>query len=123
MSASINTISEVYIALEEGNIGKLLTILSSSLKVYTASCMGGGISACEAILKQIHTFYRPGSAIKKTVGCMIEHDNMVIVPGNISINGIDSMPCADIWHFEHNKPSYVIFYYKDPTELSEYLQR
>lgn len=125
MSPSLKKIHEIYAALELGNIGKLLTILASSINVHTARCMGGNSFGREGILKQISIFYRLGSGITKTVAYITEEDNLVIVLGNIQLTGavekVDLMSFTDVWTFENETISKVVFYYRDPELLVEHL--
>jgi ketosteroid isomerase-like protein len=125
MSPSLQTISDVYVSMEQGNIGKLLTILDDSVLVYTAQCMGGNRRGREGILQLIPPFYRPGSSTKKTAGQFIEQGNTVIVLGVIQMKDGEqtdgSMSFADIWFFDNNRISSVVFYYRDPELLFAYL--
>jgi ketosteroid isomerase-like protein len=127
MSPALQTITDVYASMEQGNIGKLLTILDDSVLVYTAQCMGGNRRGREGILQLIPPFYRPGSSISKKAGQFIEQGNMILVLGEIHMKTweeIDSrMSFVDIWFFENNRISSVVFYYRDPELLCGYLAK
>jgi ketosteroid isomerase-like protein len=127
MSPALQTITDIYASMEQGNIGKLLTILDDSVLVYTAQCMGGNRRGREGILQLISLFYRPGSRAPKTAGHYMEQGNTVIVLGDIRMRdweSIDSpMSFADIWVFDNNRIISVVFYYRDPELLCEYLSR
>ena len=125
MTPAIKTISDIYTCMEQGNIGKLLVVLDSSINVQTAECLGGTKPGAEGILQLISMFYRPGVRIKKMVKHIVEHHDKVIVLGNIqtvsSVDNPNQMPFADVWSFENNKIREVVFYYRDPGELCGHL--
>lgn len=127
MHSPLQHITEVYNAMETGNIGKLITILSNPIHVYTAHCMGGNSFGREGILRQISTFYRPGAGISKTVAHLIEKGHMVIALGTICISSsgqtIETMPFADVWSFEEEKISGVVCYYRDAEQLCTHLSK
>jgi hypothetical protein len=125
MTQVLQIILDVYAAMEQGNIGKLVITLDDAVWVYTAQSMGGNRRGREGILQQVPAFYRPGSGIKKLADRFIEQDNLVIVLGTIQITipgaEFNSMPFADIWSFENSHIRSVIFYYGDPLALFKYL--
>lgn len=127
MSPALQTIIDVYVSMEQGNIGKLLIMLDDSVMVYTAECLGGNRRGREGILQLIPPFYRPGSTIKKTASQFIEQGNTVIVLGVIQMLGWEqpdvNMSFADIWSFDNNRISSVTFYYGDPELLCAYLSK
>ncbi|WP_205514646.1 nuclear transport factor 2 family protein [Longitalea arenae] len=126
MTQALQTIRDLYVSMEQGNIGKLVIALDEAVYVHTAACMGGNRRGREGILQLVPVFYRPGSGIKKVIDHFIEHDSRIIVVGNICITTqsatTDLMPFADIWTLENNNILTVIFYYRDPQELCNYLE-
>ena len=125
MTPALQTIHEIYLSLEQGNIGKLLPLLDNSVEIQTAQCLGGTKMGRDGILQLVSSFYRPGSGISKMVGQIAELDNRVIVIGNVFIDqpktSIEPMPFADVWTFVENRISSAIFYYRDPAELCTHL--
>lgn len=125
MIPPLKQISAIYEYMEQGNIGKLLIAIDDAVMVYTAQCMGGNRRGREGILQLVPAFYRPGTGMKKTVERLIAQDNLVIAVGTIQITGQDAiiilMPFADVWSYDNNKICEVIFYYRNPQELHEYL--
>ena len=127
MTPALKTILEIYASMEQGNLGKLLIVLDDTIHVHTAQCMGGNRRGREGILQLVPAFYRMGTGIKKTTHHFVEQEDRIIVTGNIQITvpgvSTDTMPFADVWSFEDNKISAVIFYYRDPQVLRDYLEQ
>ncbi|HEX6426322.1 MAG TPA: hypothetical protein VF008_01500 [Niastella sp.] len=126
MTAALHTIRDIYISMEQGNIGKLVIALEDTVWVYTAQCMGGNRQGREGILQLVPAFYRPGTGIQKIAAHFFVQGSLVIVMGNIQITPpgivINPIPFADVWSFEDNTIRSVIFYYRDPQELYDYLE-
>lgn len=126
MTPALQSIIDIYALMEQGNIGKLLTMLDDSVWVYTAQCMGGNRRGREGILQLIPVYYRPGSRTPKNPKQFIEQGNTVIVLGEILMKdwqGEDkNMPFADIWVIENARVRSVVFYHRDPELLCEYLE-
>lgn len=125
MAPPLQTIHDIYLCMEQGNIGKLLTILDDSILVFTAACMGGNRRGREGILQLVPVFYRPGTGIAKVVESFSETAHNVVVTGKILLTGTDQvqreMPFADVWIFNGHRMHSAYLYYLDPLELSTFL--
>lgn len=126
MTTSLTLIMDIYAAMQQANIGKLLTMLDNPCTVHTCRCMQKNASGRELILQQIPVFYSPCTEIAKVVETMTEQNNLVTVVGHVRIaadEALDHMPFADIWRIEDNKVSTVYFYYRDPEDFCQHLSR
>jgi len=123
MSSALTITQDLYHAMEQGNIGKLFSLLDQ--KFVIQGPMGTDRKGREGVLDIISSLYRQGKGIKKEIDHFIEYENMVIVLGNIYMNPASStavkMPFVDIWKLQDNRITELQYFYQDPPLLARFL--
>jgi len=125
MSLPLTVTRDLYHAMEQGNIGKLFSLLDP--KFVIQGPMGTERKGREGVLDIISSLYRQGKGIKKEIDHYIEYENMVIVLGNIHMNQAPStaikMPFVDIWKLQDNRIIELQYFYQDPPLLAKFLRQ
>ncbi|GGB01969.1 nuclear transport factor 2 family protein [Puia dinghuensis] len=123
MSLALTITQDLYHAMEQGNIGKIFSLLDQTFVIQGP--IGTDRNGKEGVLDIISSLYRQGKGIKKEIDHFIEHENMVIVLGNIYMNQASSaavkMPFVDIWKLQDNKITELQYFYQDPPLLARHL--
>jgi hypothetical protein len=125
MSQLSKAVEEIYEAMEQGNIGKIISVLDESFTVYLAKSLGGIYQGREGILDVVSKMCSASGKSKKIVENLIEFNNRIIAFGNINFtdgnNSIAAIPFVDVWKIEQNKLLEVQLFYLDAEELVEHL--
>jgi ketosteroid isomerase-like protein len=123
MSSALTVIRDLYHAMEQGNIGKLFSLLDHTFAIQGP--LGTDRTGREGVLDIVSNLYRQGKGIKKEIDHFIEYENMVIVLGNVHMNQTEStavkMPFVDIWKLQDNKITELQYFYQDPPLLARFL--
>jgi hypothetical protein len=123
MSLPLTVIRDLYHAMEQGNIGKVFSLLDQ--KFIIQGPLGTDRTGREGVLDIVSNLYRQGKGIKKEMEHFIEYENMVIVLGNIYMNVGPStavkMPFVDIWKLQENRITELQYFYQDPPLLASFL--
>lgn len=123
MSLALSAVQDLYHAMEQGNIGKLFSLLDQRFVIQGP--VGTDRRGREGILDIISSLYRQGKGIKKEIDHLIEYENMVIALGNIYMNEAAAspvkMPFVDVWKIRENKISELLYFYQDPPLLAKFL--
>lgn len=123
MSLALSAVQDLYQAMEQGNIGRLFSLLDQRFVIQGP--VGTDRRGREGILDIISNLYRQGKGIKKEIDHLIESDNMVIALGNIYMNegGFTpvKMPFVDLWKMREDKISELLYFYQDPPLLAKFL--
>jgi len=123
MSLALTVTRDLYHAMEQGNIGKLFSLLDQ--KFVIQGPIGTDRKGREGVLDIISNLYRQGKGIKKEIDHFIEYENMVIVLGNIYMNHTSStavkMPFVDVWKLQDDRMTELQYFYQDPPLLASFL--
>jgi predicted SnoaL-like aldol condensation-catalyzing enzyme len=125
MSQALKAVEEIYEAMEQGNIGKIISVLDESFAVHLAKSLGGVYQGREGILDVVSKMCGSESKIKKVTESFIDDGNRIIVLGSIELieNDMisDAIPFTDVWKIEQNKLVEVQLFYLDVEKLYTYL--
>lgn len=125
MSLALTVTQDLYHAMEQGNIGKLFTLLDPTFVVQGP--IGTERKGREGVLDIISHLYRQGKGIKKEIDHFVEYEDMVIVLGNIYVNQAQptavKMPFVDIWKLRDNKITELQYFYQDPPLLARFISQ
>jgi translation initiation factor RLI1 len=125
MSQLLNIVQGIYEAMEQGNIGKVIVVLEEDFTLHLADSFGGVYYGREGILDVVSKMCSSSSKSKKVVETFIEHDNKIIVLGNLNFDDdeavIATIPFVDVWKVEQNKLVEVKLFYLDEEKLYTYL--
>jgi len=123
MSSALTVTQDLYHAMEQGNIGKLFSLLDQ--KFVIQGPIATERKGREGILDIISNLYRQGKGIKKEIDHFIGYENMVIVLGNIYMNQAGpvplKMPFVDIWKLRDDRINELQYFYQDPPLLARFL--
>jgi predicted RNA binding protein with dsRBD fold (UPF0201 family) len=122
MSQVLKAVEEIYEAMEQGNIGKIISVLDESFTVHLSKSLGGVYRGREGILDVVSKMCSASSKSKKIVENIIEFDKRIIALGNINFNDDDNksiaaIPFVDVWKIEQNKLVEVQLFYLDAEEV------
>lgn len=124
MSPALSVARDLYHAMEQGNIGKLFSLLDE--KFVIQGPIATERKGREGILDIISDLYRQGKGIKKEIDHFIGYENMVIVLGNIYMNQVEgiplTMPFVDIWKLRDDRITGLQYFYQDPPLLARFLR-
>jgi SnoaL-like domain len=125
MSQALKTIEEIYEAMEQGNIGKIISVLDENFSVRLAKSLGGVYQGREGILDVVSKMCSASGKSKKIVEDIIEFDNRIVALGNINFTDSDKsiaeIPFVDVWKADGDKIMEVQVFYLDAEKLVEYL--
>jgi predicted SnoaL-like aldol condensation-catalyzing enzyme len=126
MSQLLKTVQVIYDAMEQGNMGKIMSVFDENFKVHLAGSLGGVYKGREGILEVISKMCSSSSSSKKVIENIIEINNQVVVLGKINFYDSDDiiaeMPFVDVWKSNENKIVEVQLFYLDAALLNEYLK-
>lgn len=125
MSQALITVEEIYEAMEQGNIGRIISVLDENFSVHLAESLGGVYQGREGILDVVSKMCSASGKLKKIVEKIIESDKQIVALGKVNFNmseGISAvMPFVDVWKVEGNKITEVQVFYLDAEKLHSYL--
>jgi hypothetical protein len=126
MSQALKTVEEIYEAMEQGNIGKIISVLDENFTVYLAKSLGGVYNGREGILDVVSKMCSTSGKLKKIVENIIEFDNRIVALGNINFTDSDKsiaeIPFVDVWKADGDKIIEVQVFYLDAELLGDYLR-
>jgi SnoaL-like domain len=126
MSQALKTVEEIYEAMEQGNIGKIISVLDESFAVHLAKSLGGVYQGREGILDVVSKMCSASGKSKKIVENIIEFDNRIVALGNINFTDSDKsiaeIPFVDVWKADGDKIMEVQVFYLDAELLGDYLR-
>jgi len=124
MGLALTIVQDIYLAMEQANIGKLFSLLDQKFEIHGPAGMdrkGRG-----GILDMVATLHRREKGIKKEIEHFIEHENMIIVLGNIlfgeTISLQEKMAFVDIWKLQQNRIDELQLFFQDPLRLVKHLK-
>jgi SnoaL-like domain len=125
MSQALKTVEEIYEAMEQGNIGKIISVLDESFTVHLAKSLGGVYQGREGILDVVSKMCSASGKSKKIVENIIELKSRIVALGNINFTNSDksiaAIPFVDVWKIEQNKLVEVQLFYLDAEEIYAHL--
>jgi SnoaL-like domain len=125
MSQALKTVEEIYEAMEQGNIGKIISVLDENFTVHLAKSLGGVYQGREGILDVVSKMCSTSGKSKKIVENIIEFKNRIVAFGIINFTNSDksiaAIPFVDVWKIEQNKLMEVQLFYLDAEELYAHL--
>ncbi|SHM73164.1 Ketosteroid isomerase-related protein [Chitinophaga jiangningensis] len=123
MSNVWKSIQDIYLALEQGNIGKIMTLIEEDTLFMLDKPLGGTYRGREGLLLLIGRFYQGGSRVSKHIVQMVSQDDRVMVSGctEVLVNGevIGEVPFADVWIVEDGRIVEVQLYCLDTALVSK----
>jgi hypothetical protein len=126
MSQALKTVEEIYEAMEQGNIGKIISVLDENFTVYLAKSLGGIYHGREGILDVVSKMCSAGGKSKKLVENIIEFNNRIVALGSINFTDDDkniaAIPFVDVWKVDGNKMIEVQVFYLDAEMLGDNLR-
>jgi predicted SnoaL-like aldol condensation-catalyzing enzyme len=126
MTQALKTVQGIYEAMEQGNVGKVLSVLDDDFIVHLPNLFGGDYRGREGILDVVSKMCSSGSGLKKINRRFVELDENVMVVGNIILTEsekvIHTIPFVDIWRTNENKIIAVQIFYQDPELLADYMK-
>jgi predicted SnoaL-like aldol condensation-catalyzing enzyme len=127
MTQALKTVQDIYKAMEQGNVGKVLSVLDDDFIVHLPKSLGGDYKGREGILGVVSKMCGSGSGMKKINEHFVELDESVIVLGNINLTEnekvIHTIPFVDIWRTNENKITAVQLFYQDTELLADYMNK
>ena len=125
MSQALKTVEEIYEAMEQGNIGKIISVLDENFTVHLAKSLGGVYQGREGILDVISKMCSASGKSKKIVEDIIEFNNRIVAFGDINFTdddkNINAIPFVDVWKVDGDKIIDVEVFYLDAEKLQSYL--
>jgi ketosteroid isomerase-like protein len=125
MTQSLKTVTDIYEAIEQGNIGKIISLLDENFTVYLPNSLGGAYHGHEGILDVVSKMCSSSTAAKKFVDTITQHDTKVIVLGNAKFRDFGatqrSVPFVDVWQMDGDKVNSVQVFYLNPETVRDYL--
>jgi hypothetical protein len=126
MSQALKTVEEIYEAMEQGNIGKIISVLDENFTVHLAKSLGGVYQGREGILDVVSKMCSASGNSKKVVENIIEFNNRIVALGNINFTNSDksiaAIPFVDVWKADGDKIMEVQVFYLDAELLGDYLR-
>jgi hypothetical protein len=126
MSQALNIVEGIYEAMEQGNIGKIISVLDESFTVHLATSLGGVYQGREGILDVVSKMCSASGKSKKTVENIIEFNSRIVALGDINFTNSDksiaAIPFVDVWKADGDKIMEVRVFYLDAELLGDYLR-
>ncbi|MBV7532560.1 nuclear transport factor 2 family protein [Chitinophaga sp. sic0106] len=123
MSNVWKSIQDIYLALEQGNTGKIMTLVDEEILFKLDKPLGGTYKGREGLLLLIGRFYQGGSRISKHIVQMVSQDDRVMVSGNTQVlvndEVIGEAPFADVWIVEGGRIAEVQLFCLDTALVSK----
>ncbi|MHA4806788.1 nuclear transport factor 2 family protein [Flavitalea flava] len=125
MSQVLNEVKAIYEAIEQGNIGKIISALDENFVIRLARSLGGAYKGREGILELVSKMCNTSGRIKKVITSYIDFQNDIVVLGNTQIFESNALfvtfPFADVWKSENGKITEADFFFMDPEILSDFI--
>lgn len=127
MRQALKTVQDIYKAMEQGNVVKILSVLDDDFIVHLPKLFGGDYRGREGILDVISKMCGSGSGMKKIQEHFVELNESVIVLGTINLTEsekvIHTIPFVDIWKTNESKITDVQLFYQDTELLADYMNK
>ncbi|MBO9727109.1 MAG: nuclear transport factor 2 family protein [Chitinophaga sp.] len=124
MNEAIETISEIYKAFAQGNVGKILSLLGENFVIHLPKSLGGKHYGRGGILEVVSKMCGTNNRLVKVITKSIEVEDSVIVFGHIElpeeIFHRQIVPYIDVWRSQDNRLIEVQVFYLDVEYINEY---
>jgi hypothetical protein len=126
MTNLLQTVQDIYKAMEQGNIAKIITVLNEGFTIRLAPLLGGEYRGREGILEVVSKMCGSGNALTKVTESFSITGSSIIVLGRISVFEQDVevkvTSFADVWKTANGSIEAAELYYLDATAILGYLK-